>query len=148
MATRRSTLIYHFFGDNQVPFQLLWGKHLGRYLQVPKYYEHDCKFQKWHSWIIGLLILIKYISFQLLFNRIQRSVSKNNSKKTKKTRKWSDFKLECTKTFLIKFCWHGSIFRQKFQVFLEHALREDDKNTSVTPFRYLNGKGWEALGIA
>ena len=75
-----------FFSDNQVPFQLLWENHLGRYLQVPKYYEHDCKFQKWHSWIMVLLILTKYISFQLLINRIQRRVSKNNSKKTKKNK--------------------------------------------------------------
>ena len=89
-----------------------------------------------------LLILTKYISFQLLINRKQRRVSKNNSKKTKKTRQSSDFKLECTKTFLMKFCQHGSIFRQIFQVFLEYALREDDKNTSLTPFRYLNTKDY------
>ena len=39
--------------NNHVPFDLLWKKHLARYLKVPKYYEHGCKLQKWHSWVIG-----------------------------------------------------------------------------------------------
>ena len=59
-----SELIFTIFITNHhVPFFLLWQKRLVRYLQVPKYYEHGCKFQKWHSWVMVLLILIKYISF-------------------------------------------------------------------------------------
>ena len=52
-----------FTGNNHVLFHLLWMKHLVRYLQVPKYYDYRCKFQKWHSWAMVLLILTKYISF-------------------------------------------------------------------------------------
>ena len=35
----------------------------GKYPQVPKCYEHDCKFQKWNSWVMVILILTKYILF-------------------------------------------------------------------------------------
>ena len=28
-----------------------------------KNYEQGCKFQKWHSWVMALLILTRYISF-------------------------------------------------------------------------------------
>ena len=31
---------------NHVPFHLLWKKHLVKYLQVPKFYNHGCKFQR------------------------------------------------------------------------------------------------------
>ena len=41
-----------FLSKNCIPFHLLWKKHLERYLQVPKYYEYGCKFQKWHSFVL------------------------------------------------------------------------------------------------
>ena len=49
--------------NNHVPFHLLWKKHLTRHLQVPKYYEYGCKFHKWHSWAMVLLILTKYLAW-------------------------------------------------------------------------------------
>ena len=54
-----------FINNNHVPLHLLWKKHLVRHQQVPKYYEHEhgCKFLKWHSLAMVLLILTKYISF-------------------------------------------------------------------------------------
>ena len=59
-----SQLVFTIFtSNNHVPFHLLWKKHLVRHLQVPKYCEYGCKFQKWHSWAMVLLILTKYISF-------------------------------------------------------------------------------------
>ena len=75
-----------FISNNHVPFHLFQKKHLVRYLEVPKYYEHGCKFQKWYSWYMILLILTKFISLQLLPNRIQKRVSKSNSKKLKKNK--------------------------------------------------------------
>ena len=52
-----------FISNNHVPFHWLWTKDLVRYLQVLKCYEYGCKFQKWYSWVMVLLILTKYISF-------------------------------------------------------------------------------------
>ena len=54
-----------FINNNHVPLHLLWKKHLVRYQKVPKYYEHEhgCKFLKWHSLAMVLLILTKYVSF-------------------------------------------------------------------------------------
>ena len=71
--------------------------------------------------------------FDYLINRTQKN-SKNNSKKLRKTRQLSqkdilDSKLECAKTFLMKFCLHGSNFRRKIQSILEHSFRDSDKNT-------------------
>ena len=66
-----------------------------------------------------LLILTKYILLNYIINRIGKKVSKNTGKKlNKKTRQSSktyisDFKHECGKMFLMKFCQHGSNFRQK-----------------------------------
>ena len=66
---------------------------------------------------MAYLILTKYIfPFNYLINRIQKKVSKNNSKKLKNPRQSlktdvSDFKLECVKIFLMKFCQHGLNFR-------------------------------------
>ena len=55
-----SQLLFNIFiSNNQIPFHLLSKKHLVRYLQVPKYYEHKCKFQKWHSWAVIILILFR-----------------------------------------------------------------------------------------
>ena len=76
----------------------------------PKNYEDDCKFRKWHSWVMVLLILTKYILLNYIINRIGKKVSKNTGKKlNKKTRQSSktyisDFKHECGKMFLMKFC--------------------------------------------
>ena len=47
--------------------------------------------------------------FNYLINRMQKTVTKNKSKKFKKGRQSSksdisNFKLECAKTFLMKFC--------------------------------------------
>ena len=83
--------------------------------------------------------------FNYLINRIQKRVSKNYSKKLKKTRQSSkadilDFKLECAKTFLMKFCWHGSNLMRKFQVVLQYVFRESDKKTPLPPLRSLKMK--------
>ena len=40
------------------------------------------------------------------------------------------FKLECAKTFLMKFYSYGSIFREKFQAALECAFNESDTPSS------------------
>ena len=34
---------------------------------------------------------------------------------------------------IMKFCYHGSNFRRKFQAVLEYAFRRSDKNTSLLP---------------
>ena len=39
----------------------------------------------------------------------------------------SDFKLECGKMLIMKFCYHDSNFRGKFKGVLEYAFRESDK---------------------
>ena len=45
----------------------------------------------------------------------------------------SDFKFECGKMLIIKFCQHGSNFRQKFQAVLEYEFRESCKNIPLPP---------------
>ena len=40
----------------------------------------------------------------------------------------------------MKVCYHGSNFRQKFQVVLEYAFRECDKNTTLPRLRSLKTK--------
>ena len=69
---------------------------------------------------------------------MQKKVSKNNRKKLKKTRQLSkadisDFKLECTKMFLMKCCYHGLNFIRKFQTVLKYTFIESDKNTPPSP---------------
>ena len=51
------------------------------YLQVPEYYEHSCKFQKWYSWVMVLFILMQYICTEY---------RKKLAKKTAKTKKKQD----------------------------------------------------------
>ena len=59
----------------------------------------------------------------------------------------SDFKLECGKMLIMKFCYHGSNFRWKFQAVLECAFRESDKNTPLSPLFSLKTMDWRTLGI-
>ena len=89
----------------------------------------------------------KEIYFLLITSLIEctKELAKTAAKIYKKTRQSSktgipDFKLECAKTFLMKFCWHGSNFRRKFQAVLEYGFRESDQNTPLHPLRYLKMK--------
>ena len=53
--------------------------------------------------------------------------------KAKRKTDISDFKFECDKMLITKFCYHDSNFRRKSQAVLEYAFRESDKNTPLTP---------------
>ena len=69
-----------------------------RYLQVPKYHQHHCKFKKWYSSVMALLA----------------KITAKSKKKTRQSSKAdvSDFKIEFTKMFLVSGknsnpCWNA-----------------------------------------
>ena len=73
-----------FISNNHVPFHLLWKKHLVKRLQVPKYYDHCCKFQKWHS--CHGAFNSKKIHFNYIINRIGGKVTKMIAKSQTKNK--------------------------------------------------------------
>ena len=118
-----SQLLFNIFiSNNQIPFHLLSKKHLVRYLQVPKYYEHKCKFQKWHSWAVIILILFRsnYL--------INRTITKDRCLR---------FQAWIYQNVSNEFLSAWFKFRAKM---LEYVSRESDKNTPVSSFRSLKTK--------
>ena len=73
-----------FISNNHVPFHLLWKKLLVKSLQVSKYYDHCCKFQKWHS--CHGAFNSKKIHFNYIINRIGGKVTKIIAKSQKKNK--------------------------------------------------------------
>ena len=73
-------------------------KHLVKYLQVPKDYEHSYKFQEWHSWVMG------HVNSNKKMYRFNCLIEVKRKTRQSSNTDISDFKLECAIIFLMKFC--------------------------------------------